>query len=265
MIKVSFLSLLVFGFLGLTLWGCGPIERGQVYGEIDFKTQGTRIEEVDVDEGILVVNRAELAFGPLYLCSGLQAGHLCETARLEFVESKIIDLLDDQEVTLGQLTGMSGLVQSWMFDLGIVSTRTHSKPVVLESARDLGGHSFVLEGTLTFQGRSIPLTIATALSQSDTTEQGVSLIRKSQSESFRYTITKEQILGKDQRSMLMRFQFKDWLEILNFNRDLTAEKLDSLCPTSNECEEWVVEEESTLMRQVKTTLLTQMRPRFEYK
>ena len=256
--------LLLSSLVSVFTQGCAPIERSQEYGDIALQTQGTKIEEVQLNEGVLKVERADLAFGPLYLCSGVQAGNLCDTARLEFLDSKVIHLLDDNESSLGRLNGMSGMVQSWMYDLGIVSTLTHSRPVILNAARDLGGYSFVLEGTLRIQNRDISLKIEVALSQFDATEKGVSLVRKSQSESFRYTITKEDVLGQTQRVMMIRFPFQDWLESLNFSRDLTDAKLDELCPSADECSPWLVSEESEVMRQVKTTLVTQMRPQFNY-
>ena len=251
--------------LGLSLlFGCAPVEQSQEYGEIPLKVKGTPVDDVELDEGRFKVERADLAFGPLYLCSGLQAGHLCETARLEYLDSQVIDLLNEQEVSLGKLTGMSGLVRSWMYDLGIVSTFTQSRPVVLESAKELDGHSFVLEGLLTFQNREIPVKISVVMSQTESTEQGVPLVRKSQSEFFEYSITKKEVLGQNQKAMLVQFPFDEWIQILNFSRDLTEEKLDELCPSNDSCTPWIIEEDSSIFQQIKTTLLTQMRPQFEY-
>ena len=43
----------------------------------------------------VTLTRADLAFGPLYLCAGTQAGELCETARLEWLDSVVVDALDE--------------------------------------------------------------------------------------------------------------------------------------------------------------------------
>jgi len=37
------------------------------------------------------ITRADLAFGPLYLCAGNTAGDLCDTARLEWLDTAVVD------------------------------------------------------------------------------------------------------------------------------------------------------------------------------
>ncbi len=153
----------------------------------------------------VTLTRADLAFGPLYLCAGTQAGELCETARLEWLDSVVVDALDAAPQPAGDLYGVSGVVQSWMYDLAISAQLTQREPVVLEAAEALGGHSLVLEGTAEVGGITLPFVAEVPVQQSSATELGVPVVRKSPSDAFFHDVS-----GAEQ-ALRMCFDPATWL------------------------------------------------------
>ena len=108
----------------LALCGCGEQQQQRV--SIPLYVAGTTLSKpVEARGGVrLNISRAELAFGALYLCAGASAGDLCESARLEWLGSALIDTLDASPQEVGALTGVTGPVRSWMYDLGLSSQLT---------------------------------------------------------------------------------------------------------------------------------------------
>lgn len=204
--------LLVFG-----LTGCG--DPGQERAQIALFVTGTSTaQSIGTAGGVLVtVDRAELAFGPLYLCAGTQAGELCDTARLEWLGSTVIDLASDETLFAGELTGVTGPVRSWMYDLGISLQLTETEPHVLEAAAALGGASFRIAGTAQRGLRSVPFSAAIAIQQEDETELGVPVVRKSSSDVFSHQVT------TSEAGLLVRFDLEQWLSGLDFSGYLAAE------------------------------------------
>jgi hypothetical protein len=167
----------------------------------------------------LSVERAELAFGPLYLCAGNTAGELCETARLEFLDSHVIDLTRATPAYAGELRGVSGPVHSFMYDLGISSQLTRDDPYTLAAARELDGASFRIEGSALLDAVRVPFSAALAIEQSEGTEPGVPVIRKSSSERFSHDV------ASDEAGVLIRFDAAAWLRSV----DLRGYLEDSTC------------------------------------
>jgi len=134
------------------------------------------------DGTLLTLSRAELAFGPFYLCAGAQAGPTCDTALAEWRDSRVLDLLDTAPVTLGEITGYSGRALSYMHDCGIVSLLTQDEPLVLPAAEELGGHSAVLEGQadLAVDGApNVPFRIELRVASSSEADRGQPVVRSS--------------------------------------------------------------------------------------
>lgn len=164
--------------LALLVGGC--LDTGQDRAEVPLLVAGTATPPVVLTEGDvpLAVDRADLAFGPLYLCPGNTAGDLCDVARLEWLDAVVVDTLDATPRAVGTLEGVTGRVRSWMYDLGISSQLTATDPVPLPAAQDLGDASFVLEAQVSYAGQDVPVVARVAVQQSDDTELGVPVIRK---------------------------------------------------------------------------------------
>ena len=156
------------------------------------------------------LDEAELAFGPLYLCAGSQAGELCETARLEWLDAVALDALDPTPVAAGSLTGLAGPVRSWMFDLGVVSLLTQTDPLVLAAAAQLGGASVRLAGRAEVEGVSIPFTVAVVIRQEEENEQGIPVVRKSTNDAFSHEV------GPGEAGLLVRFDPRPWVTEIDF-------------------------------------------------
>ncbi len=191
---------------------CGCAETGQARVDVPLFVAGTEISEpvVAVGGAQITVERADLAFGPLYLCAGFTAGDLCDTARLEWLEAIVVDTTAQAAVRAGALSGITGSVQSWMYDLGISSQLTRAEPFVLDAAADLGGASFVVAGRANVAGVEIPWRASVPIEQAEETELGVPVIRKSTSEAFSHEVQ------RDEPGLLVRFDAAPWLQSIDF-------------------------------------------------
>lgn len=88
---------------------------------IEFPIRATsNLEAQLVDDGVqITLTRAILLFGPVYFCASRGASYdLCPEARAEFLPVVEVDLLNNQEVFLGMANGVSGSIESLMFDYG---------------------------------------------------------------------------------------------------------------------------------------------------
>lgn len=159
----------------------------------------------------IALERADVAFGPLYLCSGGQAGELCDTARAEWLESVVVDGLDPEPRVAGVLAGTSGPVRSWMYDHAITSLLTQPQPLVLAASEALGGSSVVLAGTAERDGITADFFAEIAIQQEEETERGVPVVRKSTSDSFEHELT------GSERALVVRFDPKSWLRGVDFS------------------------------------------------
>jgi hypothetical protein len=199
------LALLVLGVLG-----CVDVGAGQV--SVPLHVAGTAIAEpiVGHDGALIDLDRAELAFGPIYLCAGAQAGSLCETARLEWLDAVVVDVLDPAAVEAGELRGVEGTVRSWMFDLGLVSLLTQNQPLIMAAAAELGGVSLRLEGRARLGELELPFAMAVIVAQDEQTEAGVPVIRKSTSDAFNHDVR------AGEPGLLVRFDAGPWVTQIDF-------------------------------------------------
>jgi hypothetical protein len=174
--------------LGQGLLSCGASPQDVV--EIPLVAFGRDASSWETNEEMtLSLTRADVAFGPLYVCAGVQAGANCDTARLEWRESAVVDALSEEPQQLGILEGVSGTVRSWMFDYGITSLLTENAPKILSAAHELGGVSLVLEGKAVLSGTEVPFSVEVVVQQEDTAERGVPVVRKSSSDVFSGEVT----------------------------------------------------------------------------
>ena len=163
------------------------------------------------------IDRADLAFGPLYLCAGANAGDLCDTARVEWLGTSIIDTTNAEPTQVGELVGVTGMVRSWMYDLGISSQLTRKDPYVLDAARELGSVSLVLEGRADVDGLVIPFTASVPIQQTVDTELGVPVVRKSTSDEFLHDIL------PNESGLLVRFDPAVWVRGIDFGVYVASE------------------------------------------
>ncbi|MDH5492128.1 MAG: hypothetical protein OEY14_09245 [Myxococcales bacterium] len=197
---------------GALLGGLGCAETGQDHVALPLYVAGE-----DVSAGLMTsdaipvtLDRAELAFGPLTICAGEQAGDLCETARLEWLGSVVVDALDPEPALAGELAGITGPVRSWMYDLGLSSLLTQEAPLALDAALELGGVSLILEGSAELPSGTLPFSAAIAIQQEEATELGVPVVRKSASDVFEHEVR------EDEPGLLIRFDPSVWMRGVDF-------------------------------------------------
>lgn len=170
---------------------------------------------VAIGDVSITVERADLAFGPLYLCGGTSAGDLCDTARLEWLDTVVVNALDGTPTPAGELSGFTGPVRSWMYDLGISSQLTRSAPFVLNAAHSLGDASLVLEGYAIVNDIELPFAVAVPIEQTDATELGIPVVRKSTSDAF------FQEVNGDESSLLVQFDATTWVQNMDLRPYVT--------------------------------------------
>jgi hypothetical protein len=207
------------------LTGCGDVGQSQV--EVPLYVSGSQLAPTvtAVGDVMLAIDRAELAFGPLYLCAGAQAGELCDAARLEWLGSVRIDLKDSKPRRAGTLSGTTGRVRSWMYDLGISSQLTHNEPFVLDAAQELGGASLLVEGRARQGDFEVPFDVRVVVQQGADVERGVPVVRKGTGDGFNHDVT------GSEPGLWVRFDASVWLSKL----DLRAELADSACVALGDC------------------------------
>jgi hypothetical protein len=188
------------------------VEMSQEHISVPLFVAGTDVTEpmLTVGDVPVVLERADLAFGPLVFCAGTQAGGFCDTARLEWLDSVVVDALDGSARRAGELYGVTGVVRSYMYDLGISSQLTRAEPFVLDAAAELGGMSVVLSGVATVGDQDVPFRAEMPIQQESQTELGVPVIRKSASARFSHDV------GPHEAGLLVRFDPRAWLRGVDF-------------------------------------------------
>ena len=195
----------------------------------------------------VALSRADVAFGPLYLCSGVKAGDLCETARAEWTGSVLFDALDASPQRAGMLDGSSGVARSWMYDHGVTSLLTKQEPLVLDAAEQLGGSSVVIEGSAQRGDVTLTFRAAITVQQEEETEIGVPVIRKSASDAFEHEIT------GDEAWLLVRFDARPWVSDVDFT-SLAEEEATDL----------TFEPDGQAFRAIRNAVVAGERPTFEW-
>lgn len=234
----------------LALGALGCLDTGQDRADVALYVAGTDVSEpvIAIGDVEVQIDRADLAFGPFYLCAGTTAGDLCDTARLEWLETVVVDTTNPDAMQVGELSGVTGSVGSYMYDLGISSQLTQPEPHVLDAAEELGGVSFVFEGRATVEGTEIHFRAEVPVQQTDTTELGVPVIRKSSQDEFFHDVT------GDESGLVLRFDPSAWVSKIDFRPYAEA----------NEDEVLVLDEDSEAYRALSIALSTRGRPSFSW-
>ncbi len=195
----------------LVAFGCSDPGPRSVQIPLTLSGDASSSEIETATGAVLRLDEARLAFGPLYFCASPGGAESCDVARLEWLGSAIVDLLEGAARRAGTLEGSSGKVASYLCDLGISSQLTSDEPFVLDAAAELGDNSLRLRGTVEFGSRSLPWSAALALAQTDATVQGTPLIQTPQSQRFAEEIT------TDLAEVSVRFSAARWLTSVDFS------------------------------------------------
>lgn len=240
--------------LPLLLLATGCTDTGVDATEVPLFVHGTAIEApITVDGWQVELTNARLAFGPLYLCKGTQAGELCDTALLEWLDATEIDLLDEEPRWVGSLSGATGTARSWMYDLGITSIYTESDPITLPAAQSLGGNSVLLEGIATDGDRSIPFRAAIPVQQGAETEAGIPVVRKSPGEAFEHEV------DVDEEGLWIAFDAAPWLSQVDFG-SMSAPPVSQ----TNTTPVVIIEPDTQPYRALRNAVLSGERPAFRW-
>jgi hypothetical protein len=237
--------------LGLALLG-GCADTGRDAVSVPLYLAGTDVSEPFPAVGgvEITLERADLAFGPLYLCAGYQAGALCETARLEWVDAAVVNAMDAEPRLAGNLTGASGLVLSYMYDLGLSSVLTLDSPLVMPAAESLGAVSLFIEGVATVAETRVPFVARVPIQQGLETEAGVPVVRKSENERF------ERDVQPGEQGLTVRFDPRPWIRSVDFRHVAAG-------PTC--CQGRVeLEPDTQGFLAIRNALVVEERPRFEW-
>lgn len=281
-------ALAASAFAASSLVAC--IDTGASPISIPLSLAGTESDVILARRDVPVtLERADLAFGPLTLCAGFQAGDNCDSALAEWNDAVVVDALNSEATQVGDLAGVGGSARSYMYDLGFVSLLTTSTPLALPASDALGGASYVLEGFAEVDGITIPFSARAVLSQSSTVERGVPIIRSGPGEAF------SRELDETSGPLTVRFDPAAWVSDIDFGalvqtRSCTVDvdvvcdgQLEQMCApdgtvestrdcaaTGDVCQpnEGCVErielaDGSQALSAIRTALLSQTRPAFE--
>ncbi len=206
------------------------------------------------DDWQVELEQAQLAFGPLRLCAGQRASGLCDTARAEWLDSAVVDLVSGTPMPVGELSGSSGVVRSSMYDLGIVSLLTRSEPVLLTAAEALGGQSLRLVGRASQSDVSLLFSVAMRIEQGEDVERGAPVIRLAS--------TPDQVhdLGQPGSSLTVRFDPRPLLSNVDFTGLMQSTACQPTCPAPIEFVEG-----SQPYRAVRNDIQAGPRPVFEWR
>lgn len=134
---------------------CGDTSQQRL--RIPVRFEGSQRDFLMLAEARFTLSRAELAFGPLYLCATEGADvELCDVALGELLETVTLDALSPAQVEVGTLAATTGSVRSALYDYGFSWLLTEQAPRASPGAPE--GHSLVLEGVVTRAERTLQLT-----------------------------------------------------------------------------------------------------------
>jgi hypothetical protein len=245
---------LAVGLLGLLGSACSDTGGNDVTAPL--YVAGTDVSEpfIATGEVPVVLERADLAFGPFYLCAGVRAGKLCETARLEWLGSVLVPATSPEARRAGNLTGVSGTVRSFMYDLGITSLLTTTEPVVLPAAEELGGVSLIVEGSADVDGVVLPFRADVRVAQESETEIGVPVVLGSTEDILGHEVTEQE------RGLLVEFDPRAWVRGVDFR----ALAQSASCAPPMAAVRCQVGAETQAFRSLHNAVVSGERPRFEW-
>lgn len=274
----------------LLLCSSACLDTGQERMVVPLSVSGTETPIVmSAGDVAVTLDRADVAFGPLHLCAGVQAGDSCETARFEWLDAVVVDALTAESRSAGELTGVSGTVLSFMYDLGISSQLVRDDPFVLDAAESLGGYSVVIEGSAELGGTPYPFVARLAIQQTTQTELGVPVVRSSLVDAF------ERDVSPGETGLTIVFDPAVWVRDVDFSVyaedaacapgvsvvcagaleqrcDETGALLesractgDTVCVAGLGCQEHIdIEPDSQAYREIRSAMLIGERPAFRW-
>jgi len=105
-------------------------------------------ESIEAGDWQVTLERAEVAFGPVYFCAAASgSATLCETAVGELASVHLVDALSGEAQPLGTVRGLAGAVRSASYDYGLHWYLTESSANADPAAP--GGHSAMFMGRAT--------------------------------------------------------------------------------------------------------------------
>lgn len=195
----------------LVLTGCLDTSIEATTVELSVAGADARAPFEGRDGATITLDRADVAFGPLYLCAGFTAGELCDEALAEWRDARVVDTLDPAPVAAGAMPAITGTARSYMYDLGIVSLLGRDEPLVTPAAESLGPASAVVEGRAEVGGQTIPFAVSVRVEQSGDVSQGVPVVRSGESDAI-----SDAILPDGRTRVLVRFDPRPWLAAASF-------------------------------------------------
>jgi len=193
----------------LLLGGCA-VDSGLEAIEGSLVVRGTDVRSFEGRDGWQIeLERAELAFGPVYLCSGVQAGDLCETARGELLETVVIDALDAEAHEVARFAGLDGPVRSAMWDYGITWSLSATRAEPSAAAEMLEGSVFLAGIARNEEGEVLPFAAQVPVAPN---LEGRVVVRAS--DLFEHTLADGDVLSitVDPSLWLTQVRFDDLLE-----------------------------------------------------
>lgn len=244
---------ITFGLVAAASSACS--DAGGARSSVPLEVQGSALGSLSLGGWEVTLQRADLAFGPLTLCAGEQAGELCDTALAEWRSSVVVDALSDKKKRAGALEATSGTARSFMYDLGRTSLLTQDT-WVSPAAETLDGASVVLEGRASQADRSFDFSLSLELEQSETTEIGVPLVRKPLSVEFAHAIEPDERLR-------LRFSADEWIADVDFEALYPATGSATEC--NGACAARVeIGADTQAARAVRNALLSRAHPEFQW-
>jgi hypothetical protein len=140
----------VWAAVSLGASACG----GEAQTQVDYpvRVQGTAQSTITVDAWTVTFTRAEMALGPLYLCTtAAPSADQCSEPLQELASAVPVDLLSAQPAE-ARLRGFTGNARSAQFDYGVTWRATQSRPTALSASPQ--GHSAVFAGRATQGSRT---------------------------------------------------------------------------------------------------------------
>lgn len=245
-----------WGTVSLLFCTTACVDTGQEAATVSLSARGTPRSDpiAGKSDWSIELGRADVAFGPLYVCAGTQAGKYCDTARLEWLGSAVVNALEGQEEAIGTLSGVTGPVKSWMCDLGITSLLTQAMPTALEAARELDGHSVVLEGIARKDPHSITFVLEIPVRLEPGAEVGVPVMASFPKDGLSHEV------ASSGDTLTVRFDPGPWAEAIDFESLVR----DQDCEPEGCTLDVTLDETTSAGIAVRTAILAGKRPVFSW-
>lgn len=196
-------------YVGLAFLISGCSEGGQTEVIFPAFVTSTAPSTMDVGTWSVTLDKASLLFGPAYFCAAATgAATLCTTAVAEIRRETLIDALDPNPQSLGDVHGFTGTIRSASYDHGI-----HWFVTEVEAGADnaaIGGHSAAFAG----QARRGAQTIQF--------DARIDIPPPVQGERAVIRILEPVKLSSDDVQLEMKFDISQWISNLDFDAAANA-------------------------------------------